>query len=266
MSADNVLLAVPNISEGRDREKVARVAGEDAALLDVHSDVDHNRSVLTYGGEPEAVVAAVSAMIERAVRELDLRYQQGAHPRFGVVDVLPFVPYSVQEGVAVKAATGLVWTTAETIGVPIHFYDRAAEDRRTLPELRRWLRDTEPSVHPSAGVICVGVRDPLVAFNVNFEGLLEEAKRVAVQIRSPDIRALGFELPSRELVQVSMNLVNPTTTGPAMAYARVANALSQPVVDCEVVGLVPDAVITELEGPPLRSRVRSVEQALVENR
>ncbi len=266
MSADNILLAVPNISEGRDQEKVARVAGSDPALLDVHSDVDHNRSVLTYGGEPEAVVAAVAAMIERAVSELDLREQQGVHPRFGVVDVLPFVPYSVAEEEALKAATGLVWTTAETSGVPIHFYERASEDRRTLPQLRRWLRETKPPVHPSAGVICVGVRDPLIAFNVNFEGSLREARLVAKQIRSQDIRALGFELPSRGLVQVSMNLVNPMGTGPAVACARVAEELSQQVVDCEVVGVVPDAVVDQLEGLPLRSPARSIEQALKENR
>jgi glutamate formiminotransferase len=265
VSADNILLAIPNISEGRNHEKVERVAGSDNALIDVQSDVDHNRSVLTYGGEPEAVVAAVAAMIDRAIGELDLREQHGAHPRFGVVDVLPFVPYSVPEQEALKAATGLVWRTAETSGVPIHFYERAAEDRRTLPQLRRWLRETKPPVHPSAGVICVGVRDPLIAFNVNFRGSLEEAGRIAKEIRDPDVRALGFELPSRELVQVSMNLVDPMSTGPAAAYARVAEAFSRRVVDCDVVGLVPDAVIPQLDGLPLRSPARSVEQALREN-
>jgi len=261
VSADNVLLAVPNISEGRDQEKVARIAGADPALLDIHSDVDHNRSVLTYGGDPEAIEAEVAAMIERAVRELDLREQQGAHPRFGVVDVLPFVPYSVQEDVALKAATGLVWTTAETSGVPIHFYERAAEDRRTLPQLRRWLRETNPPVHPSAGVICVGVRDPLIAFNVNIEGSLDDALRVASEIRSDDIRALGFELPSRGLAQVSMNLVALHQTGPAKAHEAVAS-LVDAIVDCEIVGLVPNHVLKELKTVPLREPVRSVEQAL----
>jgi glutamate formiminotransferase len=266
VSADNVLLAVPNISEGRDQDKVARVAGTDPVLLDIHSDADHNRSVLTYGGEPDAVIAAVTALIERAVREIDLREQKGAHPRFGAVDVLPFVPYSVPENVALKAATGLVWKTAETSGVPIHFYERAADDRRTLPELRRWLRETKQPVHPAAGVICVGVRDQLVAFNVNFEGSLDDARRVARDVRGPDIRALGFELPSRELVQVSMNLVNPSNTGPAVAFERVAEALSPEIVDCEIVGLVPDAVITQLHDLPLRSPARTLEQALRGNR
>ncbi len=201
-------------------------------------------------------------MIERAVSELDLRGQQGVHPRFGVVDVLPFVPYSVPEDVALKAATGLVWTTAEGSGVPIHFYGRAAEDGRTLPQLRRWLRTESPSSHPSAGVICAGVRGALIAFNVNFKGSVEEAKRAASAIRGDDIRALGFELPSRELVQVSMNLVAPDRTGPTTAYEQLSKTLTQPVVDCEVVGLVPGSVLGELEGLPLRTPARSVEEAL----
>jgi glutamate formiminotransferase len=261
VSADNVLLAVPNISEGRDQDKVARIAGTDPVLLDVHSDADHNRSVLTYGGEPDAVMAAVTAMIERAVREIDLREQEGAHPRFGAVDVLPFVPYSVPEDVALKAATGLVWTTAETSGVPIHFYERASENRRSLPGLRRWLREAQPSAHPSAGVICVGVRDPLIAFNVNVSTPFEEAKRIAIKLRSNHIRALAFELPSRGLTQVSMNLVAPDKTGPARAYEAVAD-LTKQVIDCEIVGLVPASALRDLDNIPLREPARSVEQAL----
>ncbi|MEX0875501.1 MAG: hypothetical protein WD646_01640 [Actinomycetota bacterium] len=262
MSADNVLLAIPNISEGRDTAKIVRVAGSEPVLLDVHSDVDHNRSVLTYGGEPKAVVEAVAAMIERAVSELDLRKQEGAHPRFGVVDVLPFVPYSVPEDVALKAATGLVWTTAEGYGVPIHFYERAASDGRSLPKLRRLLRTGRQHPHPSSGVISVGVRDPLIAFNVNFQGSLDEAKHIATSIRSGDIRSLAFNLPSRGLVQVSMNLVDFRRVGPATAYDRVVEALGHAITDCEVVGLVPEPVLGELERLPLRTRARSIEQAL----
>lgn len=265
MSDHNILLAVPNISEGRDEAKVARIAGAGPELLDVHSDPDHNRSVVSYGGEPDVVVTAVTAMIERTVAELDLRDQEGAHPRFGVVDVLPFIPYSVPEDVALEAATRLVWTTAEASGVPIHFYERAAEDYRTLPQLRRWLRRSKPPAHPSAGVICVGVRDPLLAFNVNFDGPLDEAERVAREIRDAHVRALGFELPSRGLVQVSMNLIDPSITGPAMAFDRVAERLAQPIVDCEVVGLVPEAAIAQLDSVPLRTPARSIEDALRAN-
>jgi glutamate formiminotransferase len=244
------LLAVPNISEGRDAAKIAYVAGEDA-LLDVHIDPDHNRSVLTYGGDAAAVTRAVAAMIERAVSTLDIRTHTGAHPRFGVVDVLPFVGPDAE-----RAATGLVWTVAEGCGVPVHFYGRVASDGRTLPQLRRWLRETKPLLHPSAGVICIGARDPLVAFNVTIEASLADAKRIANQIRDLHLRALGFELPSRGLVQVSMNLVDPLHVGPKEALARLAAK----IVDCEIVGLVPDGVATD--GLPLRTPARTVSDAL----
>ncbi len=234
------LRAIPNISEGRDAGKVAYIAGADA-LLDVHSDPDHNRSVLTYDGEPERVQEAVAAMIERAVSTLDIRNHDGVHPRFGVVDVLPFVGDD-----AIKAATGLVWTTAEGCGVPVHFYGDAHSEHRTLPELRRRLKETKPPAHPSAGVICIGVRGPLVAFNVNIDATLDEARAIAKRIRGDHIRALAFELPSRGLMQVSMNLVAPNALGPRQALELIdAN-----IVDCEIVGLVPDGV--DVEGLPSR--------------
>lgn len=234
------LRAIPNISEGRDTDKVAYIAGRDA-LLDIHSDPDHNRSVLTYGGSFDEVTQAVAAMIDRAVSTLDIRTHTGAHPRFGVVDVIPFVG-----DCAADAATGIVWTIAEGCGVPVHYYGRANENNRTLPELRRWLRQTKPLAHPSAGVICIGVRDPLVAFNVNIDATLDEAKAIAKSIRSDAIRALAFDLPSRGLVQISMNLVAPHIVAPKQAFERIdAN-----VVDCEIVGLVPDDV--DLSGLPFR--------------
>lgn len=236
------LLAIPNISEGRDAAKVTHVAGTDA-LLDVHIDPDHNRSVLTYGGDPDDVTNAVAAMIERAVSTLDIRTHTGAHPRFGVVDVLPFVGDGAE-----KAATGLVWTVAEGCGVPVHYYGRVASDQRTLPQLRRWLRETSPPAHPSGGVICIGVRDPLIAFNVTLDASLADAKRIAKEIRDENVRALGFDLPSRCLVQVSMNLVAPHIVGPTEAFERI-NATS---VDCEVVGLVPDG--TDTTGLPCANR------------
>jgi glutamate formiminotransferase len=239
---ENTLRAIPNISEGRDTKLVAHVAGRDA-LLDIHSDPDHNRSVLTYEGSLDDVTQAVAAMIERAVTSLDIRTHTGAHPRFGVVDVLPFVGPSAEQ-----AATGLVWQVAEGCGVPVHYYGRVHSENRTLPELRRWLRETDPPAHPSAGVMCIGVRDTLVAFNVNIDATPDEARAIVRAIRSPQIRALAFDLPSRGLVQISMNLGDPLRVGPREAFERIdAN-----VVDCEIVGLVPNEI--SLEGLPIRSR------------
>ena len=247
------LLAVPNISEGRDEALVRRIAGTDA-LLDVSSDPDHNRSVLTYGGEPERVMDACLAMIDRAVASLDLRDHTGVHPRFGVVDVLPFVPYGVDVANAEASATEMVWRIGMGPGVPTFLYGTD----RTLPELRRELR-TNTQVHPTAGVICVGVREPLLAFNVNLRDSLDEAKLIARTVRSDQIRALAFELTSRRLVQVSMNLIDPLNVGPREVYRRVG-ALARDIVDCEVVGLVPDSVPTD--GLPWRRPVRSIDEAL----
>jgi glutamate formiminotransferase len=224
------LRAIPNISEGRDPAKIAYIAGEDA-LLDIHADVDHNRAVLTY--EADDLTDAINAMIERAVETLDIRTHDGVHPRFGVVDVLPFVGDGA-ESAAKRVATD----------VPVYRYG----PDRSLPELRRWLRQTEHEVHPTAGVICVGVRGPLVAFNVNIDATLAEARAIAKRIRRRQVRALAFDLPSRGLVQVSMNLVDPYAFGPKDALELVdAN-----IVDCEIVGLVPDGV--EVDGLPTRRR------------
>jgi glutamate formiminotransferase len=254
-----LLLAVPNISEGRDTDQVARIAGDD--VLDVHSDMDHNRSVLTYGGEPERVRAALVAMIDRAVAELDITRHDGVHPRFGVVDVLPLVPYSLDDFDIVKLAGELIWDIAQGPGVPVYPYGLAGPDQRTLPELRKWLRTAEQPAHPTAGVICLGVRGPLVAFNVNLDTGLDEAREIARTIRCDEIRALAFPLPSRGLVQVSMNLVEPSVVGPRKAFERIARSRTT-IVDCEVVGLVPDPVLHELASLPLRAQARSVEDAL----
>lgn len=259
MSERRIVVAVPNISEGRRTDLVARIAS-DPLLLDVHSDPDHNRSMLTYAGPPDELVAALVATTNRAVDHLDLRAHQGVHPRFGVVDVLPFLTYLCDEATAIAAAHRF----AREMTIPIHFYGSADTAGRTLPELRRYLR-THPG-HPSAGVICVGVREPLVAFNVNLHGDISAARAVARRMRElPSVRALAFTLPSRRLVQVSMNLTEPATTGPRPAFVRAAELAQEhslTLVDAEIVGLVPAPVLNELAGLPLRTPARSIEQAL----
>ncbi|MEX2394859.1 MAG: hypothetical protein WD826_10315 [Actinomycetota bacterium] len=256
----DVLLAVPNISEGRDLERVARIAGTDA-LLDVHSDRDHNRSVLTYGGAPEDVIRAVVAMVGRAVSEIDITKHEGVHPRFGAVDVLPLVCHRLSEHDVVKLAGQLIWSLAQGPGVPVYPYGLAGPDQRSLPELRRWLRETDQPSHPTAGVICLGVREPLVAFNVNVDAPLGEARQIAREIRRPEIRALGFPLPSRGLVQISLNLVEPQNIGPRTAFDLV-DARGVQIIDCEVVGLVPADMKDQFDDLPVRAPVRSVEEAL----
>jgi len=207
-------------------------------LLDVHSDVHHDRSVLTLVGE-----AAPRAVARAAVAALDLRRHQGVHPRFGVVDVVPFVPLAGSTLVDAVAARDrfLDWMAAE-MGVPGFAYG----PERTLPEVRRLAfaelpPDRGPSrPHPTAGATAVGARPMLVAWNVWLaEPDLAGAQRIAREIRGPRLRALG--LPVGRRVQVSMNLVEPDELGPAEAWDLVAERAA--VAGAELVGLVPRSVL-----------------------
>jgi glutamate formiminotransferase len=234
-----MLECVVNISEGRDRAVLAQIeaaAGDD--LLDVHTDPHHHRSVLTLVGEdaPRAVATAT-------VEHLDLRHHDGVHPRIGVLDVVPFVPLgdaTIEDAVAARDRFG-TWAAAD-LGVPAFTYG----PERSLPEVRRhaW-GDLAPAFgpnrpHPRAGAIAVGARPLLVAYNVWLaDADLALARRIATAIRRPGLRTLG--LPVGDRVQVSMNLVDPTRVGPAEATDAVA-ALA-PVAGCELVGLVPEAVL-----------------------
>jgi glutamate formiminotransferase len=256
LSRAEILVAVPNISEGRRPELVEQIAGEQC-LLDVHIDPDHNRSVLTYGGPPGEVVEACIAMARRAIAHLVLSEHEGVHPRSGVVDVMPFVDHLCSEATALDAARSF----AAAMTVPVHHYERADPERRPLPALRLELQ------RERGDAICVGVRGPLIAFNVNLHAPLEAARGMARDVRRHlhGLRALAFELPSRRLVQVSMNLVDPKTTGPRAAFDRVAElsrAGGYEIVDAEIVGLVPQYSMGELADMPLRVPARSVEEAL----
>ncbi|MGH9189726.1 MAG: glutamate formimidoyltransferase [Acidimicrobiales bacterium] len=239
-----VLECVVNVSEGRDPELIAViVASACAALLDLHSDPGHNRSVVTLGG-PQAEEAA-RAVATTAVELLDIGRHAGAHPRLGVVDVVPFVPLggtSMEEAVAARDRFA-AWAGSE-LGLPCFLYG----PERSLPEVRRQaFAGLEPATgprvaHPTAGAACVGARAVLVAYNLWLvKGTpVEEARRVAAAIRGPEVRALGLRVG--EWSQVSMNLVEPAALGPAQAYDLVA-ALA-PVERAELVGLVPASVLT----------------------
>ena len=234
-----MLGCIVNISEGRRRpvtDGIARAAGH--ALLDVHSDPHHNRTVLTLVGEraPRDVARA-------AVAGLDLREHEGVHPRFGVVDVVPFVPWSgVTLADAVAARDRFVLWIAGELGVPAFRYG----PERSLPEVRReafrGLAPDEgpPAPHPSAGAVAVGARRPLVAWNVVLaQPDLALARQIAAAVRGEDLRALG--LPVGDEVQVSMNLTAPERLGPAEAWDLVT--AHAPAKRAELVGLVPQAVL-----------------------
>lgn len=239
-----------NVSEGRDAHTIAALAGAAGVdLLDVHTDPHHHRTVLTLAGEdaPRAVTAV-------AVERIDLRTHQGAHPRLGAVDVVPFVALGGSPpGDAIRARDDFAVWLASALGVPCFVYGT----ERSLPDIRRAAFDglrpdhgpAEP--HPTAGATAVGARGPLVAYNVWLDHDLATARQVARKVRGPSIRALGLLVGDR--VQVSMNLIDPSAVGPADAYdlvVEIASEADATVEGAELVGLIPASV---LEGvPPAR--------------
>jgi glutamate formiminotransferase len=291
------LECVPNVSEGRRPDVVARLAGAAAAapgvrLLDVSSDPDHNRSVLTLAGEPEGLHAALLALYEAALAEIDLTRHEGVHPRLGAVDVVPFVPLrDTPMATAVAAAERLGEAVAGRFGLPVYLYERAARrpERRLLADLRRggfeglpariadpaWAPDFgPPRVHPTAGATVIGARFFLIAFNAVLDTPdVAVAQAIARRVREsggglPAVRAMGVYLASRARAQVSMNLVDYRRTSVLAALDRVrqeAEALGTRVIESEVIGLLPEeaalGVVREalqLPGAPavLESRLR----------
>jgi glutamate formiminotransferase len=272
-----LLECVPNVSEGRDRERLRRlgetVEKAGAHLVDVHSDVDHHRSVFTFLGAPETVERAAVAFARLAIELIDLRDHAGVHPRIGAADVIPFVPLAgFPMGEAVTIAHRVGHALASEMGVPVFFYEEAAivPGRRDLPELRsggferlaerlrdpRWRPDAGPvTPHPSAGATVVGARRPLIALNAmldsdDFAG----ARAVAAAIRErspgglPAVRAMGVRLPSRGVAQISMNLLDCRRTPPLAVMERLdaeTAARRLRITRYELVGCAPADALAE---------------------
>jgi glutamate formiminotransferase / 5-formyltetrahydrofolate cyclo-ligase len=266
-----VIECVPNISEGRDRERVEEVAAAVRAvpgvrLLSVSSDPSHNRSVLTFVGDAPGVRAAVEALFDAAVPRIDLTRHKGEHPRMGAVDVVPFIPIrgaSVEDCVALSREVGA--GIAERHGIPVYLYEDSAtsEARRNLAEIRKgefegfpekmkdpsWAPDFGPaSPHPTAGVVAVGARPPLIAYNINLGTKdLRVADSIARSIRHIGggfrfVKAMGVELAERGQVQVSINMTNFRKTPLHRVFECVRSEAERhgvPIVGSEIVGLTP---------------------------
>jgi glutamate formiminotransferase len=267
---------VPNFSEGRKPEVVEQIAqaiasADDTTVLNRHIDPDHNRSVITFVAPHEKIVAGALRAVAKAAELIDLRQHGGEHPRIGATDVLPFVPVSgvtIDDCVALAHEAGRrIWNE---LSIPVYFYERAAlrSDRERLEHVRgkgfEVLReeiganpDRKPDVgelklHPTAGAIAVGARQFLIAFNVTLEtNDIMIARRIARVVRERDgglpfVKALGFELHSRGIVQVSMNLTNYEQTSIGRAFEAVrdeARRMGVKVRGAEIVGLVPRAAL-----------------------
>ena len=267
---------VPNFSEGRKTETVERLARaiasvDTACVLDTHIDPDHNRSVITFVAAPAMIVEAALQAVRLAAELIDMRRHTGVHPRLGATDVLPFIPIG---GVTMEACAALAHQAGQRIArelsIPVFFYERAAlkPDRVNLEDVRRGalelLREQialDPErapdlgplrVHETAGAIAIGARPFLIAFNINLRTTdVSIARKIARVVRArggglPFVKALGFELSTRGLVQVSLNLVNYAETGITQAYEAVrreAETLAVEIVSTEIVGLVPEKAL-----------------------
>jgi glutamate formiminotransferase len=274
------LESVPNFSEGRDPEAIAALESalsRPGRLLDVHTDWDHHRSVFTIVGSGGELVETLAAGISTAAERIDLRRHEGAHPRIGAADVVPLVPLRPEDEPAARdAALALAARVGDDLGLPVFFYGRLTEDgrepaffRRGGPEeLQRRIDSGElapdrgpATLHPTAGGVLIGVRRPLIAFNVNLRGAsVETAREIAALVRErdggfPGVRALGLDLPKAGLVQVSMNVTDweaaALHTIVATIFAEVEDRGAE-VAGSELVGLMPAGAAVEAAGSLLR--------------
>jgi len=275
---DRIVECVPNFSEGRNQTTVnALVHAVESVpgiwLLDQTMDRDHHRSVLSFVGEPDAVAEAAFRAIRVATDLIDLRKHRGVHPRVGATDVVPFVPL---RGATMQDCIHLAKRLGQQVGteleIPVFLYEQAAlhHDHASLESVRRgglhglafrmtsdpdWTPDFgPPRLHKTAGAVVIGARPPLIAFNVNLRSTdLSLARSIAKDIRQsngglPHLKAIGVELASRRLVQVSMNLTDYTITPIHVAFEAVntrAAAQGVEVAGSEVIGLIPQAAVVQ---------------------
>lgn len=276
---NQIIQCVPNFSEGRDLEKIESIISafrgkNGVKLLDYSNDEDHNRLVVTVVGEKEALKVAVLEAVGTAVKLIDLTKHEGQHPRMGAVDVIPFIPIkNVTMDECVELSKEVAESVYETYKLPCFLYEKSASTsaRENLAALRKgqfegmsekikddaWKPDFGTEIHPTAGIVAIGARMPLVAFNVNLAtNDLEIANKIAKNVRhlSGGLRyckAIGIDLEERGIVQVSMNMTDFSKTPLYRAFELVkieAKRYGVSVVGSEIIGLVPmDALIGTAE-------------------
>jgi glutamate formiminotransferase len=262
---------IPNFSEGRRKDVIDEIVNSVKILgieiLDVHSDENHNRSVLTFVGVPHQVEEAILRMFETAISLIDLNKHSGTHPRIGAIDVVPLVPirnYSVDE--AIKLSRKIGKKIYEKFGVPVYFYELSAkrEDRKDLPSIRNIgfeklkediLYDDyripdigERKLHPTAGATVIGVREFLIAYNVLLDtNDLEIAKKIAKKLREKTgyfkgIRVIAMSLASKNKCQISINIYKPDIVDLDVLFFNleyISKTYGVNVLNSEIVGLVP---------------------------
>ena len=289
-----IIECVPNFSEGRDLKKIEKIVEpfrrqDGVKLLDYQNDEDHNRSVVTVVGEPEALKAAVIKSMGEAIKVIDMNSHQGQHPRMGAIDVVPFIPVkniSVEE--AVKISKSTAQEAAAKYGLPIFLYEQSASQpgRQNLAIIRKgqfeamaeklrqaeWTPDFGPrQIHPTAGVTAMGARMPLVAYNVNLDtNQLAVADLIAKKVRHISgglhyCKGIGIELKDRGIVQVSMNMTDYTKTALYRVFELIrieARRYGVNLVGSEVIGLVPMEALVDTAAYYLGLENFSMEQVL----
>ncbi len=259
----DIVELVANVSESRSRERLSRliesVDPSGARLVDVHSDDGHNRSVLTILGAATQVSNAAVDLARACRDELDIRGHRGVHPRFGALDVCPFVPIGpMDDPSAIRETVRSAASRIAELGIPVFLYDAAAYSSRSLPEIRRESFDRiQPDFgprtpHPTAGACAVGARGVLVAYNIEIgTSDLAAAQQTAAAVRESNggpagLRSLALWLPESKRMQISMNLTRPYETGIGAAWDAVeaaATAHGISLLGGELVGLAPRCAI-----------------------
>lgn len=295
---NEIVECVPNFSEGRRKEVVEEIisiisAVPQVKLLDYEMDANHNRAVVTFIGEPEAVKTAAFDAIKKASELINMDEHKGGHPRIGAADVVPFIPIkNVTTESCVKLANELGQKVAEQLEIPVYLYEDAArtEDRRNLANIRRGQYEglkeaisADPArkpdfgpaaMHPRAGAVVIGVRMPLIAYNVNLKTSdLDLAKSIAKQIRFKDggfkyVKAMGIDLKDRGIVQVSMNLTNYLETPIKVVYDKIQELAGEKgveIIESEIIGLIPNDALLDVAQHYLKVAAFNPKQVL-ENR
>jgi glutamate formiminotransferase len=279
-----LIQCVPNFSEGRNKEIVEKIVEEiriveEVKLLDYSMDKDHNRSVVTFVGEPEKVIEAAFNACKVASEHIDMTKHQGGHPRMGATDVIPLIPISdVTEEECIEYSRKLAKRIGEELSIPVFLYEKSAtsKERENLADIRKgqyegmaeklkdekWKPDFGPDeLNIKAGVTAVGVRAPLIAFNVNLgTNNVEIAKKIAKVVRAKTggftyCKAIGLEIKERNIVQVSMNMVDYTKTSLFRVFdtiEREAMRYGVSVIGSEIIGLVPMQALVDVADYYLR--------------
>jgi glutamate formiminotransferase len=293
-SMEKILECVPNFSEGRDLEIIEQIIDpfrktDGVKLLDYQTDEDHNRSVVTVVGDPQALAPAVVASMGIAIDLIDMRAHSGQHPRMGAIDVVPFIPVkNITVDEAIRVSKGVAQQVSDAYGLPIFLYEQSAAtpERQNLAAIRKgqfegmaqkikqpqWAPDFGPTeIHPTAGVTAMGARMPLVAYNVNLDtDDIEIANQIARRVRhiSGGLRyckGIGIELKDRGIVQVSLNLTDYTRTALYRVFELIkieARRWGVNVVGSEVIGLVPMQALIDCAEYYLGIENFSMEQVL----